>query len=239
MAGINGPKIPTNGLILYLNALISRSYPGSGLNWFDLTRTSNIATLNPSVGGPTYSSVNGGVIVCDGSNDYVLTNNVSLSSFFNTTTAVTFTMWFYPTSAGQILTELASAALEAPGYHVSTIEISSAGAFSFSIYTGGFQTITSSNRAFNTWYFLTLTHDGSTETAYINGISIGTRSYTRSGPFSSGLGTFYGLCARDTTNMGTLGYAGGRIANFAIYNRALSSVEVLNTFNAFKTRFSL
>lgn len=238
MAGINGPKIPTSGLILYLNALISQSYPGSGLTWYDLTTRNNTGTLNPSVGGPTYSSVNGGVIVCDGSNDYVLANNTSLNPFFDTTTAVSFLLWYYPTSAGQILVELGTTTINT-SYHASTIEISSAGAFSFSIYTGGLQTITSSNQSFNRWHFLALTHDGSTETAYLNGVSIGTKSYTRGGPFNNGYATHYALCAIDSTNMGTQAYGGGRIANFSIYNRALSSVEILNVFNSFKPRFSL
>jgi hypothetical protein len=235
MAGINGPKIPTRGLILYLNAMIPQSYPGSGTTWNDISGNRNTGTLT---NGPTFNTDRNGVLILDGVNDYILANNTSLNSFFNTTTAVSFTMWFYPTSAGQILVELGSTTINS-GYHASTIEINSSGAFSFSVYTGGLQTITSSNQSYNKWYFLTLTHDGSTETAYINGVSIGTKSYSRSGPFSSGNQTHYAICAIDSTNMGTQAYAGGRIANFAIYNRALSSVEVLNTFNAFKTRFSL
>ena len=34
---INNPTIPTNGLILYLDASNSNSYPGNGNTWFDLS----------------------------------------------------------------------------------------------------------------------------------------------------------------------------------------------------------
>ena len=67
-------QIVTSGLQLYLDAGDSSSYPGSGNTWYDLSGNNNNGTL---VNGPTYSSVNGGCIVLDGSNDYVQFSTIS------------------------------------------------------------------------------------------------------------------------------------------------------------------
>jgi hypothetical protein len=69
--------IISNGLILYLDAGNAASYPGSGTTWTDVSGNINTGTLT---NGPTYSSANGGSIVFDGSNDYVLANNTNLNS---------------------------------------------------------------------------------------------------------------------------------------------------------------
>ena len=72
MAIIDGPRIPTSGLIFYLDAANTRSYPGSGTTWTDLSGNGNTGTLT---NGPTYSSANGGQIVFDGSNDNAVVLN--------------------------------------------------------------------------------------------------------------------------------------------------------------------
>lgn len=46
-------SIVTNGLILCLDALNPRSYPGSGTSWFDVSGNNNTHTLS---GSPTYSN---------------------------------------------------------------------------------------------------------------------------------------------------------------------------------------
>jgi hypothetical protein len=61
-------SVVRSGLVLYLDAANSKSYPGSGTVWTDLSGNGNNGTLT---NGPTYSSANGGVIVLDGTNDYV------------------------------------------------------------------------------------------------------------------------------------------------------------------------
>ena len=61
-----------NGLVLALDAANTKSYPGSGTTWTDLSGRGNTGTLT---NGPTYSSANGGSIVFDGTNDYVVVNN--------------------------------------------------------------------------------------------------------------------------------------------------------------------
>jgi hypothetical protein len=61
-----GPSILTNGLVLALDAANSKSYPGSGTTWSDMSGNGNNGTLT---NGPTFNSANGGSIVFDGTND--------------------------------------------------------------------------------------------------------------------------------------------------------------------------
>lgn len=62
------PKVVTKGLILYVDAGNTKSYPGSGTSVVDITKSGNTGTLQ---GGPTYSSTNGGSLVFDGTNDFM------------------------------------------------------------------------------------------------------------------------------------------------------------------------
>jgi len=84
MALSHSPRIITDGLVLCLDAGNTKSYPGSGTTWRDLSGRGNTGTLT---GGPTYSSTNGGSIVFDGTDDYV---QISGSI---TTSAATFIAW--------------------------------------------------------------------------------------------------------------------------------------------------
>lgn len=60
----NGPKIPTAGLVLCLDAANTKSYIGSGTSWADLSKNGNNATLgaynavqNVSVGGVSAKAI--------------------------------------------------------------------------------------------------------------------------------------------------------------------------------------
>ena len=69
MAYHNGPTSVRDGLILCLDAANSKSYPGSGTTWTDLSENARTATLTS---GPTFSSANGGSILFDGTDDIAL-----------------------------------------------------------------------------------------------------------------------------------------------------------------------
>ena len=62
------PSIVRDTLVLYLDAANTKSYPGSGTTWKDISGKTNTGTLT---NGPTFSSDNLGNIAFDGSNDYV------------------------------------------------------------------------------------------------------------------------------------------------------------------------
>lgn len=65
-------SIITNGLLLYLDAGNSSSYPGSGTTWTDLSPNANNAT---SLTGVTYSASNGGYLSFNGAGSGSLDTN--------------------------------------------------------------------------------------------------------------------------------------------------------------------
>ena len=64
----HSPRIVTDGLVLCVDAANTKSYPGSGTTWTDISGKGHNGTLT---NGPTFSSDNMGGIVFDGSNDAV------------------------------------------------------------------------------------------------------------------------------------------------------------------------
>ena len=80
-----GAKFVTDGLILYLDAANSNSYPGNGNTWFDLSGNNNHARIN----GPTFSNSQIKHFTFDGSNDDITSMN--LSSYTN----LTIEVWYY------------------------------------------------------------------------------------------------------------------------------------------------
>lgn len=234
MSYINGPRIMSNGLVLYLDSGNLKSYPAAGNNMFDLMGSASTGSLKNT---PTFSGNNSGYIILDGIDDHILTTN--LASNFGSSTIESHFTWFYPTAAGQIVSELGQSTINT-GWHDSNIEISTGGLISFSTWHGSLSNkVVSSAVSFNTWYHLGFTYDGTTLVAYINGARIGTTSFSRQAPYNNGFGLYYGLGAIDGTNMGTYAYAAGRLASFMLYNTRLTDNDVLQNYNATKTRFGL
>ena len=64
----NNAPIVTDGLVFYVDAGNGLSYPGSGTTWSNLVGGNDGTLTN----GPTYSSNNGGAIVFDAVDDYVV-----------------------------------------------------------------------------------------------------------------------------------------------------------------------
>jgi hypothetical protein len=223
-----GPNIVTNGLVLHLDAANTKSYPGSGTTWVDKSGYGNNGTLT---NGPTFSSLNGGSIVFDGTNDYVSILN-------NTTVSFTIGCWINTTATSYTGTQ---------GYEGNGIVWSDVGGvandFVLSIlnnkaswFTGDNTTTINSTTTINTgaWFYITVVKNGSNSTKelFINSISESTGT--------SGTST---LTANPNIAIGgnTLDskYFSGKIAQVQIYNRALSAQEVLQNYNATKSRFNL
>jgi len=231
MAAYLGPREVSNGVVLDIDASDANSYSGSGTSWKDISGNNNSLVLTNS---PTFSSSGGGYFTFTAaSSQYALVNNNILNptTFPNVTQAI----WFYPTSAGQIVSELGQSVINT-SWHDANIEINSSGVFYFSLWQGNYTAkVTSAAQSFNNWYYLVLSYSGTTLTAYINGAAIGTATFTR----STNTVLYYALCANDATNMTSTAYAGGRIASFSVYNWGLTTTEVLQNFNAKRRRFNI
>ena len=221
-----GKSIVTDGLVFYVDAANSNSYPGSGTTWSDLVG-SNDGTLT---NGPTYSSANAGSIAFDGSNDWSSHSSVStawpvtmscwvkLDSFVNTPifmsqSDVSVNNQFF--GFGHIL-DSGNDILRIYNYNVSYNDARGT-------------TVISTGQ----WYHVTAVFESDTsKKLYLNGVLEAT--LTTNTAFPTGLDTM-SISSFQRTSPG--GYLDGNIACAMVYNKALSTDEILQNYNALKNRF--
>ena len=226
----NLPPIVTDQIVLNLNAGNPVSYPGSGTTWFDLTVNTNDGTLT---NGVTYNSVDGGVMVFDGVNDYVGFPTTNLSASGNITID-TFLKLDGPQVAyadifdyntvfggGFIVQQNADAGVGSNNFYLGWWNGSS---FDFSYFQVPLT---------NTYFHLVITKNGGSVITYINGVS----SFTGSGSsYLDGTGRTFKIGDNDDIYSRPLK---GTIGEFRIYSKALSPAEVLQNYNAQKSRYGL
>jgi hypothetical protein len=239
---IDYPVIVTDGLVLNLDAGFSPSFATIPSNansstvipWYDLSGSGANGTLT---NGPTYSSSNSGSIVFDGVDDYV---SLGTQPSWNTPTG-TMAAWVKITGTGSdiggILTN------QTTGFNLHC--------FFASNYNSGNQTIViqyalthtnpnaevyaTSTESANSWLYIVGTryYNGTNTIAklYVNGVLKSTVTLSGSIEQTANdfiLGRFYGTRAMI-----------GNIAVTQIYNKEISATEVLQNYNATKSRFGL
>ena len=229
-----GPEITESGLVLALDAGNSKSYPGSGTTWTDLSGTSNATLTN----GPTYSSANGGSIVFDGVDDYV---DCVLNSGLTGTGSWTMSAWFKINGAPSAgLYQNAIVDTDATGSSANMICTDWSGYHGGSqnqlLYTsrpstgGSYTNLLGPVLTQGIWYNATVVRNGTTDTKlYTNGSLSAT--YTGNIPTATQPLVRIGKWT-DGTN-----YANCNISQVQIYNRALSAAEVSQNYNALRRRF--
>ena len=218
----HSPKIVTNGLVLCLDAGNTKSYPGSGTAWTDLTGRGNNGTLT---NGPTYSSTNGGSLVFDGVDDYALTSNIVLPTA--NSSPLTLEAIAMTTTASGWQTVL--------GTHATYTQIGFNGTLFYFGRNGGGSNlfVNGGNISANTWYHMVMTYDGATGYGYING------SLRASGSIGSN-GASNGVTLLSTyASSGAYERLTGRVATARVYNRALSAAEIQQNYNALRGRYGI
>lgn len=224
-------NIVIDGLVLYLDAGNTASYPGSGTTWTDLSGSGNNGTL---INGPTYNSSNNGSIVFDSTDDYVLVNS-NTSSLPYGSSARTVSIWFYTNSStwADNVNSLFFYGTGSPGQAFG-IDFSSLPNIEFFSWGGApSNDITFGSRYAQVgWKNITLTYDGATTLLIYENASL-----TQTLTFPSSRNT-----AVSDVYIGSYlvsSHYDGRIANVAMYNRALTSTEIRQNFNALNSRFKV
>ena len=216
MAGSVAPNMVTDGLVLYLDASNTKSYVSGSTRWNDISTGGNNGTL---INGPTFNSANGGNIVFDGTNDFVsgscttVNANVGMTTFIWVRTSITSPQVFFSHTSG--------------ANNGFRLEIDGG---QFLLTFGGVANYPSGNGVSDgNWKQLAVTTVGTTGRIYINGNLVA----------SPTVGTMQGTPNQFVISGSTIRFLNGNVASVILYNRDLSAAEVLQNYNATKSRFGL
>lgn len=213
----NVVDIVTSGLVLNLDAGNNSSYPGSGTTWYDTSGNGYNGTLT---NGPTFTSLFGGNIVFDGTNDYVISTvpgGLGSADF-------TLEFWFYKNTDAGMIFNSRSGGTGSDGIDISR-ELAAT--------TAGTVLFTSTSISTSTWTHVYITRSSSTLYRYINLTLNGSISFISNN--LSGTSFYIGGNAAG----GNTGYLNGYMPIVRLYNRSLSSNERTQNYNALRTRYGL
>jgi hypothetical protein len=218
----------SQNLILNLDAGNSSSYPGTGTTWTDLSGNGVNATFGTGAHAPTYSSSYSGVFNFNRADKQYLTlGSVEKLTYSNTPFSIN--AWAKVTAAGggycEWVVSYGSANTNQARF-LGTCD----GYFQFGGYNG--VDIQGSLMPINTWFNIAGTYDGTTAILYVDGIEMnrGARSWN----------TIQNIGYVGTqVNNSEIEYWDGSISNIQIYNKALTATDVLNNYNALRSRFGV
>ncbi len=234
-------RIITDGLAYLVDAANPRSFINGNSTWTDISGNGYNGTLN---GGVTYDSNNSGSLKFDGTDEFISlgtatpklyagTNSYTWSSWlkFGSNTTSNRQVWYGNSGGGND----GFSFIMNPTASVNRIQVEIFGT------TGGRQqrifTVTS---YLNTWNFWTVVLDATTytRTVYVNNVILASEVISNWGDLrqepSAGFNGLYIGCYNGTT-----WFYDGFIGNILVYNKALSTSEVLQNYNATRARFGI
>ena len=234
-----GPRTITNGLVLCLDAGNSKSYPGSGTTWTDLSGNGRTGTLT-NMDGTNFNSANGGSLTFNGSDEYINLSNRSLplinvsqftySTFIKITGSTTNIATFFSFGNGDNFPN------DILFYYDNTnllfqVNNNNDGGGSFA-YTRG------------SWSNISVVYDGTQSTnatrlkVYLNTVQQTlTFNYTVPATTSSVNYTGAGIGAYSTNGFTANTSMTGNVGTASLYNRVLTATEIQQNYLATKSRY--
>jgi hypothetical protein len=224
-----GPQesIVTDGLVMYLDAANPRSYPGTGTSWYDMSGR-NTSTL---VNGPTYSNGN---FLFNGTDEYCYFDDSSnYFDFSNSSFTVSF--WIKTSSANN-MGYIKKGTTDGWGIAMNS------GIFNAYIISGSsFVASRVTTQTYNTgsWINVSVTFTTNTTTQNLNNVSIYINNQLDQGSLTSKRA--YGGSTGNVKicSMGGSEFFMGNLSSIQIHNRSLTVTEILQNFNALKTRYGI
>ncbi len=213
-------NIVTNGLIFNIDPSKNTSYPGTGNTIYDLSGFGSTGTLT---NGPTFSALNGGSIVFDGTNDYIDYPRSSLYDFGSSD----FTIMYWINSTAKDRWNAVIDLNDAGGKMIIGINNN----LSWMWFTSSYNIVGTINLCDGIWHQATISRIGSTLTHYVDGrVSVSTNVGATVVPSNNFLSI--GRLVQ------TSSYGEIKLADVKIYkNRGLTQQEILQNYNATKNRF--
>ena len=226
MSVFYGNRLVTDNLLVYLDGYNTKSYPGSGNIWYDLSGKNNNATISNS---PTFSDHN---FTLNGSNQNMqITNNGTMFDGMRNEQTVMVALWKNTFTSRQNPLNISYAGIGTWTHETNSVMN---GFFGNLGYDGGSSPTyyTSMQQTFNSgqWNFLTRTIKYPNH-AWFNSLN----KTSGSNPFV----TLGDTNANILIGSGYAGYWSGKIGLLLIYDRELTDSEVAQNFNVFKNRYGL
>ena len=222
MGAFGGPDIPTNGLVLALDATSERSYPGSGTTWYDLSGQGNNATLN---NGTSWNS--SGYMSTDGIDDYISIPN---DSSLQVTTGFTQVIWV---KLNNITTGSYAQLFGKPGYtkYGMIVEWYGGNPIVFDFANTAGRNVTTLTGGSGSWIMVAQSYNAAggsnNRICNIRGGVTATNTQTKTGNVLTDLS---GMAIGGPRSEADIGLA-------LLYNRGLTQTELDQIYNAQKNRF--
>ena len=220
-----GPGVVRDGIFLMLDAANTRSYPGTGSNWFDLVggrtaqKAGSQAPTYPQYNASKYFTFAGGVA----SDNYSRFDVGGIPSF-----AALSAIAVYRTtdvSASKTILRMSNSDFELSVNGSSSLFISAGTNWSdINVQT------TQSNATDGAWHQIGFTFDGQNLTGYFDSIQVGLTTRLSSTTTAAGI---LRIGTRDDANNQ---HFIGDIALISLYNRVLTGADMVQNFGAFKAR---
>jgi hypothetical protein len=210
-------SVVRDGLVLYLDAANSKSYPGSETTVFDLSKNSNSTLVNGA-------TVTNNLFVLDGINDFINTNTDS----FNLSNSITFE---FVLRVGSVTANKVLFGKYDGLTPDMWIGISTSNQRLFAGFYGFSSTFPVTDNIIR-HYTITYNSSNGSSVMYINGLvdistSVGARSNPRGNLMIGKFGT------------GSTFYFPGELGFVKIYNRPLTAQEVKLNFEATRGRYGI
>jgi hypothetical protein len=222
MGTFTGPDIPTNGLVLALDATSERSYPGSGTTWYDLSGLGNDATL---INGTSWNS--SGYFETDGVDQTITIPN---DSSLQVTTGFTQVIWVKLNN----ITAVGFAQLFGkPGYtkYGMIVEWTGGNPIVFDFANTAGRNVVSLTAGSGSWIMVAQSYNAA-------GGSNNRICNIRGGVTATNTQTKTGNVLTDSSGMAIGGPRSEADIGLALlYNRGLTQVELDQIYNAQKNRF--
>ena len=225
-------NIVKDGLVLHIDAANSSSYPGTGVTALNIAGVGATGILINGVG---FGVSSGGSFIFDGTNDYINCGTDSITDL--ATTTMTAEVMFQTTGATNRPHLISRGTHGAVGQFVLILEATTPPKMRFYLDKGsGWVAAATGNTTIqnNQWYHTVGVYDGTNVYIYVNGtldVSAASTGALRSTPSDSVLVGFFSGSATH--------YLTGKIPFARLYNKALSSTEILQNYNALKGRYGL
>jgi len=222
MGFYRGPNIVTDGLVFAIDAGSARSYPGSGTAVTNLSGTNNVTLAN----GVGFGSNNGGVFTYDGVDD-----QGNSGTWFNYQ-AFTINLWVEPGSTQVQYADIIDNNHTGGQNWVCQQDSTSQNVYSFGVFANGATSVTGNfTLTAGDWVNLTFTYDGTRVRGYNNGVLFATGAALGTTINYSSQNFYIGRWAGGGRNWE------GEYGPMYVYTRALNAAEILQNYNAQKSRF--